>query len=253
MPSFLAENAQKLMHLNEGWAYRLYDDVACARFIKENYDLAIFKRYQSIHQDYGAARADFFRYLLIYKVGGVYLDIKSGCDIPFDTFLTAEDEYLLSHWRDPQWGYHAQFGVEAEFQQWHIMARPGHPFLAAVIEKISENISNYDPITHGVGKHAVINMTGPIAYTKAILPIIRYHSHRIIEAEGAGLIYSIAPIRHDRIFKKHYSKVTRPLVGFRYIQKNYFSMRIFAIFIIYLNSRFYKFLRTTKKNMFGKD
>jgi mannosyltransferase OCH1-like enzyme len=141
MPSFLAENAQKLMHLNEGWAYRLYDDVACARFIKENYDLAIFKRYQSIHQDYGAARADFFRYLLIYKVGGVYLDIKSGCDIPFDTFLTAEDEYLLSHWRDPQWGYHAQFGVEAEFQQWHIMARPGHAFLAAVIDKISENIS----------------------------------------------------------------------------------------------------------------
>ena len=243
LPDFLAENIRKLQSMNPDWEYRLYEDADCERFIRENYDAQTFRLFQSIHPAYGAARADFFRYLLLYRVGGVYLDIKSGCAVPLNSFLLEDDEFLLSHWRDPRDGHHPEFQIASEFQQWHIMARAGHPFLAAVIAGVSENLRHYDPIDHGVGKRAVLQVTGPIAYTRAILPLLASYPHRVFEAEEAGVTYSVAPIRHDRIFRKHYSKIMRPLVRFEHVRKDYLSPSILLLLLIYMNARFYKFLR----------
>ena len=163
--------------------------------------------------------------------------------MPLNSFVLEDDEFLLSHWRNPREGHHPEFEITSEFQQWHIMASAGHPFLAAVIAGVSENLRQYDPINHGVGKRAVLQITGPIAYTHFILPLLACHPYRIFEAEEAGVTYSVAPIRHDGIFRKHYSKVTRPLVRFAHVRKDYFSPRILPLSLIYMNGRFYKFLR----------
>ena len=245
MPEFLVENARKLQAMNPGWQYRLYEDADCARFIRDNYDVATERLFKAIHPHYGAARADFFRYLLLYRLGGVYLDIKSGCSVPLDSILKENDEFLLSHWRHPQDGYHPAFGVTAELQQWHIMASAGHPLLAAVIAQVSENLRQYDPLRQGVGKLAVLQVTGPIAYTRAITPLLPDHPHRFFEAEAMGVTYSVTPIRHDKIFRKHYSKQTRPLIRFADVRKNYLSPQIIPLMLMYMNGRFYKFLRKT--------
>jgi hypothetical protein len=242
MPDFLSENINRLQSMNPGWQYRLYDDGDCERFIRENYGDHVLGLFQSIHPSYGAARADLFRYLLIYRVGGVYLDIKSGCRVPLDSFLQEKDEFLLSYWRDPKDGDHSECGIFSEFQQWHIMARPQHPFLGAVLAHVSEKLRNYDPLRDGVGKRAVLQVTGPIAYTRAILPLLHSQPHRFFEAEEAGVIYSTIPVRHDKIFRTHYSKVKRPLVRFAFVKKEYFSPRILPLLLIYLNGRFYRFL-----------
>ena len=34
----------------------------------------------------------------MYKKGGIYLDIKSSCEKPFDSIIKPEDEYILTHW-----------------------------------------------------------------------------------------------------------------------------------------------------------
>ena len=244
MPGFLAEHIRALKALNVDWKHTLYDDADCLRFIRENYDAKILQAFQSIHPAYGAARADFFRYLLLYRVGGVYLDIKSGCRKPFDQLLRDDDEFLLSHWRDPKDGFHPKFGISSEFQQWHIMARAGHPFLSAVISHVRDNLRNYDPLNDGVGKEAVLKTTGPIAYTRAIEPLLQHHPWRLFNAEAEGVVYSVAPNEHTRIFRKHYSKVKRPLVRFAHIRKDYFSPRFFLMLLIYVNGRFYKFLQS---------
>ena len=252
LPDFLIANATKLQEMNPAWEYCLHEDQDCADFIRENYGADIYRLYQSIHPAYGAARADFFRYLLLYKKGGVYLDIKSGCDVPLDQVIAEDDEFLLSHWRNPEDGHHPAFGVVAELQQWHIIAGPGHPFLAEVIARVADNLRNYDPLSHGVGKRAVLQMTGPIAYTRAIEPLLPHHKHRFFEAEKSGITYSVAPIRHDKIFRKHYSKQTRPLVRFADVRKRYLSPRIAPLLMIYASGRFYKFLNKTMRDLRAK-
>ena len=56
---------------------KFFDDSMIDDYIKKNFSHRIYNAYNSINKDYGPARADFFRYLVIYKEGGIYLDIDS--------------------------------------------------------------------------------------------------------------------------------------------------------------------------------
>jgi mannosyltransferase OCH1-like enzyme len=214
----LQQNVDRLRAANPGWEYRFYDDDDILRFIRDNYPAAVLERFLRIDARYGAARADLFRYLLMYKVGGVYLDIKSGATRPFDSVLRADDRFVLSGWNNDlqQWGLHWELRdiPTGEFQQWHIICAPGHPFMKAVLETVLANIDTYLPSLHGVGKNGVLRVTGPIAYTRAIHRIITQHPHRIADSEhDLGLQYNIYRNQsHETAFKSHYSTQVHPLL-----------------------------------------
>ena len=53
---------------------RFYSDEACKDFLKNNYDTEILDIWNNLKL--GAHKADLFRYCCLYKLGGVYLDIK---------------------------------------------------------------------------------------------------------------------------------------------------------------------------------
>ncbi len=173
-----------------------------------------------INPKYGAARADFFRYLLMYIEGGVYLDIKSGMLVSLDYIIKPDDEFILCHslFEDHKDIIGNSLG---EFQQWHIICRPKHPYLEAVIRKVIKNINEYDVTLHGMDKQGVLMITGPIAYTKAIIPIISNHKNRIFETnEDIGLIYNNIKKDHTYLFKnKHYSKVREAIVLNNYVDE----------------------------------
>ena len=223
LPNALGRNVAALRALNLDWDYRLYDDADIERFIADEYGAAVLARYRRISPDYGAARADLFRYLVVYRHGGVYLDIKSGADLPFDAVLRADDSFVLSQWDNVQggtnenWAFHPELRDIAggEFQQWVIIAAPGHPFLRAVIERVLDNIDHYNPYRDGVGLN-VIRVTGPITYTLAIAPLLDRHAHRQVANEHAlGLRYSVmgTTTSHHTHFRGHYSRRRTPIVG----------------------------------------
>lgn len=220
LPEDLAANVAQMQALNPGWQHELYDDAAIHRFIAAEYGEAVLATYDRLDPVYGAARADLFRYLLLYRHGGVYLDIKSAALEPLDRVLRDDDRYILSQWQQKgeraAWGDHAELaGVPGgEYQQWHIIAAPGHPFLRAVIQAVLANIEAYRPWRDGVAQGAVLRVTGPIAYTRAIYPIREAWPHRLVQGEASlGLRYSfVADYAHHRLFRKHYTQVETPLV-----------------------------------------
>ena len=225
LPSILEENVQRIMALNPGWEHRLYDEGDIIDFIASTYGRRVLDYYSRINEKYGASRADLFRYLMMYKHGGVYLDVKASLERPLDSVLLTDDVYLLSRWRNAKgeqfegWGIHKplrEIGGQ-EFQQWHIIAAPGHPFLRAVIERVLHNIDSYNPAWHQTGKGGVLWLTGPVAYTLAITPLLHQHRHRLIGShDELGLIYSIfsstTDEAHKSLFKYHYSELTDPVV-----------------------------------------
>lgn len=223
LPQELAENIAALKAMNPGWEFRLYDDHDIEKFIAENYGDKILAVYHRINPHYGAARADFFRYLLIYRVGGVYLDIKSTAIRPLDEVILPDDQLILSHWgakfspagRHPQ-DFRNEI-EEGEYQQWHIMSIPGHHYIRQVIQFVMRNIDHYIPSVHGRGKHGVLRVTGPIAYTLAVHPLLPMKKHRLVRChEDIGLVYSIFKGReHHRLFKKNYRTLTEPVVQAR--------------------------------------
>ncbi len=208
---------------NPGWDYRFYDNAAREKFINDEYGSAVLKAFRRIRPEYGAARADFFRYLLLYRKGGVYLDIKSTAMRSLDEVLLPGDVLVLSRWLNAPGQQFQGTGIHdelrdyggSEFQQWHIMVAPGHPLMRAVIENVLRNISVYVPAMHGVGRMAVIGVTGPIAYTRAIYRGLGMFPHRITEQESLSLVYSIFGQQVDApadLTQKHYSLQTKPLI-----------------------------------------
>lgn len=223
------KNLNRMHNLHPDWTITFYDGEDRLDFIRTHFDKEMVRTYLSINPSYGPARADLFRYLLLYQCGGVYLDIKSSATICLDGVFKSTDQYLLSHWDNAPgrpfegWGVHAETPYPGEFQQWHIIAAPKHPFLERVIRSVQMNIHCYNVSLDGTGKRAVLRVTGPIAYTKAIRPLLGKVASRLINSSDLGLVYSFfdpaneafkrtGQFAHEAMMPGHYRGLTEPLV-----------------------------------------
>jgi len=224
LPTEISEVVQRLKDMNPTFEYKFYNDIDCVEFIKENYDEETLNLYLSINPNYGSAKSDFFRYLLMYKVGGVYLDIKSCTTKPLEEVLLPTDEYLLTHWEGLDWADELKYYF-GEFQNWHIVCKPNHPFLKRVIEIVKDNIKNY---IGGSDKYSVLRLTGPIAYSKGIIELISQHKKNSVDSpvreflleNEIGLQYMSTTIHHHNIIDSSYSK-REPLILKDKVEKSY--------------------------------
>lgn len=218
----IAESRQRMQEENPKWRFELYDDDAVIDYIRSEYGGDVLQSYLSINSSYGAARADLFRYLRIYAGGGIYLDIKSRFITPIEENIHPADVLVLSHWSNGPGQVYEGFGLHpdvadirgGEFQQWHVIAAPKHPILEKVVNCVLANIRRYRPWRFGVSRPGVFRVTGPIAYTRAIVPHLHQHPCRIVPTEAdLGLQYSILDgYVHLDHFKAHYSRHDLPVV-----------------------------------------
>ena len=212
LPEKFKKNINYIKRMNKDWEHVLYDDNMIIDFIQKNYDKNILDSYKKINSKYGPAKADLFRYLLMYKKGGVYLDIKSAMDKPLNEIIK-EDTFYLSHWKER---YNIDiFPDKGEFQNWWIISPPNHPILKKVIDNV---ITEINKCNHKTGKPGVLHTTGPIIYTKSILEILDKYKHKIYDTnQELGLIYNNASetkdqTSHQKLFKTHYSQLTEPVI-----------------------------------------
>jgi hypothetical protein len=226
-------NLARMQAQNPGWHFTIYDDQDIEAFLQKSYGPAVASVYGLLAKPYGAARADFFRYLCVHWHGGVYLDLKSTTTKPLDEWLNPQDRFILSQWdngpqaRYSDWGLHKDLShvTGGEYQQWFIAASRGHAYLRAVCERVIRNILNYSPVPARYGRPGVLVITGPIAFTLAIHPIVSRHPHRRIDVErDGGLLYSFydAERDHFKLGQTHYSSLREPIVQLKPL-----PMRIF--------------------------
>lgn len=139
---------------NPDYTYQFYDDQRIEAFLAQEYGAEVLSLYKKIN--IGAAKADFFRYAVLYKKGGVYVDIDSGINGSLNQFIEPGDAAIITREGNPDL-----------FAQWALIYSPEHPFLKKTMEMVLENIrQNKYP-------HDVHQMTGPTVYTKAILESLK--------------------------------------------------------------------------------
>jgi hypothetical protein len=74
VPPKMKECMDKLRHANPEFKHYLYSDAECLAFIKENFDQDVAEAFTVLKP--GAYKSDLWRYCILYKRGGVYMDIK---------------------------------------------------------------------------------------------------------------------------------------------------------------------------------
>lgn len=139
----------KLKELNPEYNHKIYTDDEIDSFVNLNYPGDIAECYNKINII--VAKVDFWRYLMLYKYGGVYLDMDSDISIPLDYLINTEDDAVITF-----------EGNLNYYVQWALIFNKGHPILKKTIEFIVENIKN-NSYPNDIHK-----MTGPSVYTKAI-------------------------------------------------------------------------------------
>jgi mannosyltransferase OCH1-like enzyme len=135
--------------LNPEYSYHLYTDDDMDNFVNEYYKGEVADCYNRLNII--VAKVDFWRYLVLYKYGGIYLDMDSSIECSLKTLINDEDDAIITAEGNP--------GV---YVQWALIFSKEHPILKRTIELIVENIKqNSYP-------NDILKMTGPIVYTKAI-------------------------------------------------------------------------------------
>ncbi|MCC5984844.1 MAG: hypothetical protein JJU42_10805 [Rhodobacteraceae bacterium] len=217
VPPELAACVARLKGMHPDWEHTLLDDETQAAFIARVASDRFRRAYDRINPRFGAMRSDMFRYLVVYLHGGVYLDLKSGTTRPLDTILRPDDRCLLSHWDNGPEGAYPGSGFypalsdspRGEYQQWFVIAEPGHPYLAAALSEVLTNIETYGAFRFGHAYKGVLTLTGPVAFTRAIRRIERPDAHRMIESEACGLHYTVLDntAAHRLQLGLHYSRI----------------------------------------------
>jgi mannosyltransferase OCH1-like enzyme len=153
----LHENILKIRNniqlLNPGYEIKLYDDNDIDVFIYNNFNEYIYNCYSKLNV--GASKADFWRYCVLYKNGGIYLDIDSEIIKPLDNLIEENDKCIITR--------EANKGI---FNNWIMIFEKEHPILLKTILNCCYNISN--KITYNI-----LYLTGPHGpYTNAINEVL---------------------------------------------------------------------------------
>lgn len=230
----VTSSLQALKTRNEGWQIMAFTDEQQIDFIAKSYSSEVIAAYHRINPNYGAAKADLFRYLAVYKLGGVYLDIKSTCSVPLSAVIRSDDELLLAQWDNQIGRPYERWGISpdvwyvpgGEYVNWFFAAEPNNPILLAVIKKVLYNIISYKPSANLLGRNGILRVTGPLAWTQSIFSTITSNRTegdfrvRIENCRDLCLGYSIFDdpsqpnglMRHRQVFQDHYTKSEEPVI-----------------------------------------
>ncbi|ETO14472.1 hypothetical protein RFI_22901 [Reticulomyxa filosa] len=121
-------------------------------------------------------KADLFRYIAIYEYGGIYADSDVECKVAIDEWLLRYADTLpVKHLNDVDMIVGVEFPDihppdPLQLVQWTFGAKKRNPLIKFIIDSCIDTIVNRKNITD------VLERTGPIMFTRAILRYINSHA-----------------------------------------------------------------------------
>lgn len=172
-----ARSLRLLQQRNPDFTFHLYlhadaDAFMAAQFagepIAEVYRRAVFPQ----------MRADIFRYAVLLRRGGVYLDITKGLSQPLAAVVGGEDAAVLSYERNPMpepppAAIADRLAMPGhQLVQWCLMAAPGHPFLRRTLDNIVAAADRLGNRPVADPKATIIDLTGPRMLTRSVWQVL---------------------------------------------------------------------------------
>lgn len=148
LPPLMSRCVHRLRLNNPRFNYHLYDDNDCREFIKNNFDEVVLNAFDKLVP--GAYKADLWRYCILYKRGGIYLDIKYECFNNFKFIHLTESEHFVSDLNDN--------GIYNAL----LICLPGNETLLRAINKIVEHVQ------YNFYGGSCLEPTGPLLLSKVI-------------------------------------------------------------------------------------
>ncbi len=162
---------------NPDFNFYVFNDRECRAFIAEEFDARTLAAYDALIP--GAYKADLWRLCILYKRGGIYLDMKFKILGKLGDFTKTCGECRLVEelWQPIP-------DVRASYQAILISA-PGHPLIARAITKLIENV---EARYYGAND---LDPTGPVMLGRILTPMDHTCMTLFIKSLQMDLIYEI--------------------------------------------------------------
>ncbi|KDN71331.1 putative initiation-specific alpha-1,6-mannosyltransferase [Colletotrichum sublineola] len=161
--------------INPGWRYERITDANNNAYVRGNFNAPMADLFASMKD--GILKADFLRYLILLREGGLWADIDVYPHQPVSKWIP--EEFLGSinlvigiendHHKKPIWNG-SPYSVQ--LCQYTVLAKPGHPAMHTLVDQVTNNLqmllsskSKSSPITF----EDVMATTGPFAFTEVMV------------------------------------------------------------------------------------
>lgn len=147
LPKYLLHNLNTWKDKNPDWEVKYFSASDREMFVKNNYDNDIYKLYKAL--PISIMKKDFWQYLVVNKMGGLYVDMDSVCLKPLSETLDLSKSFIVS----------TQDRIM--FWMWIFLSEPDSKILNMIIEEIS---NRYEKNLRSQS-HYVANTTGPAMFS----------------------------------------------------------------------------------------
>lgn len=163
LPSYMTEAMDTWKQLNPDHDHRYMDDSQAAEFVLQEYGEEWHDIF--INLPVGVMRGDLWRYMIVYKYGGIYADLDTECLKPISSWMMEDKDFIVC----PETDIH--------FCQWTFAATANHPILKEVLDLIKHRLLNPEYGT----PHFVHSHTGPAIWTQGILKALNITVNNLID------------------------------------------------------------------------
>ena len=206
-----ARSIKKFRDLNPDLSFYLFDKDKRDGYMKSNWQGKLISEIY-FNSKFGPMKSDIFRYCVLYEFGGYYFDIGKACSIPLTNLHTEQDTGIITY-EENEFYYppydQLLFKLKRPFNyflQWGLGFSPNHQFLKQLISQIESNYHLFQNKIFANPKIAILNFTGPGAYTKAMRKYlsvtgisnfseldIKFNHTGIFKVKGASVRHYIVP------------------------------------------------------------
>lgn len=172
VPVFMKNYADSWIDLNPEYEYRFCDDDDIIDFLKTDFP-EYLDGYNKLK--YGASKADLWRYLVMYKYGGVYADIDCKCIRPLRDWMKSESAFVT------------QLGTNKDICQWLIITVPQNPVFLKAAQKTLQNSKNNN---HKASYHG-FELSGNRLNLRKNAPLIKFN-HEVLGLSGPPVLQEAA-------------------------------------------------------------
>jgi mannosyltransferase OCH1-like enzyme len=127
MPSSVKESIETLKEQNPEFEHHLYDEAMCRTYLKNNFPKRVVQAFDKVVPY--ALKADIWRYCILYKKGGIYLDSKYYGIDGFKLITLTDKEYFCGVKHDDNSGIYNAF----------MICKPGNKKLLQSIKQFVKN------------------------------------------------------------------------------------------------------------------
>jgi mannosyltransferase OCH1-like enzyme len=130
LPNSVKSCIENIKSCNPNFHHYLYNDEKCREFIKDFYSEDVLKAYDAIIPS--AIKFDLWRYCVLYKYGGIYLDVKFFCVNRFNFNYLLDKEYFCKDFDGSGSGIYNAI----------IICKPNNEIMKKCINEVVKNVNN---------------------------------------------------------------------------------------------------------------